>query len=60
MAVYNDEDDFYYMDSKTRNKVHVTKNVAIIPTTYKMTYAKDYELLLGEIKLYGEYKSERE
>lgn len=60
MAVYNDEDDFYYMDSKSRKKVHVTKNVAIIPTTYKMTYAKDYELLLGEIKLYGEYKSERE
>ena len=34
--------------------VHVSKNVSIIPTTYKMTYSRDYEQLLGEIKLYGE------
>lgn len=60
MAVYNDEDDFDYTDPTTRRVIHVTKNVAIIPTTYKMTYAKDYELLLNEIKLYGQYKSERE
>jgi len=60
MAVYNDEDDFSYTDPAAGSSVHVTKNVAIIPTTYKMTYARDYELLLGEIKLYGEYKSERE
>lgn len=60
MAVYNDDDDFDYTDPDTGKVVHCTKNVAIIPTTYKMTYAKDYELLLGEIKLYGQYKSERE
>lgn len=60
MAVYNDDDDFDYMDHAAGKAVHVTKNVAIIPTTYKMTYAKDYALLLNEIKLYGQYKSERE
>lgn len=60
MAVYNDNDDFDYVDPETGAIVHISKNVAIIPTTYKMTYARDYELLLGEIKLYGEYKSERE
>ena len=60
MAVYNDNDDIDYVDSETGAIVHISKNVAIIPTTYKMTYARDYELLLGEIKLYGEYKSERE
>ena len=60
MAVYNDSDDFDYKDPKTGKIVHISKNVAIIPSTYKMMYAKDYELLLGEIKLYGEYKSERE
>lgn len=60
MAVYNDEDDFDYTDPATGRSVHISKNVSIIPTTYKMTYAKDFELLLGEIKLYGEYKSERE
>lgn len=60
MAVYNDNDDFYYTDTESGRKVHVTKNVSIIPTTYKMTYSRDYEQLLGEIKLYGEYKTERE
>lgn len=60
MAVYNDNDDFDYTDQETGKVVHCTKNVAIIPTTYKMTYARDYELLLNEIKLYGQYKSERE
>ena len=60
MAVYNDNDDFIYTDPVTGKSLTVTKNVAIIPTTYTMTYAKDYALLLGEIKLYGEYKSERE
>ena len=60
MAVYNDNDDFFYTDPESGRQVHVTKNVSIIPTTYKMTYAKDYEALLGEIKLYGEYISERE
>lgn len=60
LSVYNDEDDFDYTDPETGKTIHIGKNVAIVPTTYKLTYAKDYELLLGEIKLYGEYKSERE
>ena len=60
MAVYNDNDDFYYTDKETGRQVHITKNVSIIPTTYTMTYARDYEQLLGEIQLYGEYRSERE
>lgn len=60
MAVYNDDDDVYITDPDTGRQVHITKNVAIIPTTYKLTYSKDYSLLLGEIKLYGVYKSERE
>ena len=60
MAVYNDNDDFDYTDPETGRKVHISKNVSIIPTTYKMTYSKDYELLLGEIELYGEYKTRRE
>ena len=60
MAVYNDNDDFMYTDAETGKQVHITKNVSIIPTTYKMTHEKDYQLLLDEIKLYGEYKSERE
>lgn len=60
MAVYNDHDDFDYTDPETGRTVHISPNVAIIPTTYTLTYEKDYSLLLDEIKLYGEYKSMRE
>lgn len=60
MAVYNDDDLFNYTDPDTGNVIQVTKNVAIIPTTYEMTYAKDYKRLLQEIDLYGEYKKARE
>lgn len=60
MAVYNDKDDFDYTDPETGKTVHISPNVAIIPTTYTLTYEKDYSLLLDEIKLYGEYKSMRE
>ena len=60
MAVYNDNDEFDYVDPETGGIIHISKNVSIIPTTYKMAYARDYERLLGEIQLYGEYKSERE
>lgn len=60
VAVYNDHDDFDYMDPDTGQTVHIGKNVALVPSTYTLTYAKDYKLLLDEIKLYGEYKSERE
>ena len=60
MAVYNDHDDFDYTDPESGKTVHISPNVAIIPTTYTLTYEKDYSLLLDEIKLYGEYKSMRE
>lgn len=59
-AVYNDADDFDYTDPETGKKVHIGRNVAIIPTTYKMTYSRDYALLLKEIQLYSEYRRERE
>ena len=59
-AVYNDADDLYYMDPETGNKVHITKNVAIIPATYVMTHSRDYSLLLKEIQLYSEFRKERE
>lgn len=60
MAVYNDEDYFTYQDPETGNEILITKNVSIIPTTYEMSYEKDYRRLLGEIALYGEYKRESE
>lgn len=60
MSVYNDKDDIQITDPVTGKVILCTKNVAIVPTTYKMTYAKDYKLLLKEIDLYGEYKSNRE
>mgnify|MGYP007057681779 CR=1 FL=1 len=59
-AVYNDSDDFMYTDQETGRDVHITKNVAIIPSTYVMTYSRDYSLLLKEIQLYSEYRKERE
>ena len=60
ISVYNDADDFDYTDPDTGRKVHITKNVAIVPSTYIMTYSKDYRLLLNEIQLYGDYQRERE
>jgi hypothetical protein len=60
ISVYNDNDDFEYTDPKTGNVVQITKNVAIVPSTYVMTYSKDYRLLLDEIQLYGDYRKERE
>lgn len=59
-AVYNDFDDWDYTDPASGNSVHITKNVAIIPTTYEMTHSRDYKLLLSEIQLYSEYRRERE
>lgn len=60
LSVYNDHADRYFTDPETGRTVHITKNVAIVPTTYKMTYSKDYRLLLNEIQLYGQYQKERE
>lgn len=60
LSVYNDHADRYYTDPETGRTVHITKNVAIVPTTYKMTYSRDYRLLLNEIQLYGQYQKARE
>ena len=59
-AVYNDNDDLDYTDPESGNTVHITKNVAIIPTTYEMTHSRDYRLLLSQIQLYSEFRKERE
>ena len=59
-AVYNPHDDFYYTDPETGKQVHITSNVAIIPSTYVLGYSDDYEKLLNEIQLYGDFKRERE
>ena len=58
-AVYNDNDDFDYEDPETGKKVHIGKNVAIIPSTYEMTYSRDYAKLLYDIKGYKQFKDER-
>ena len=60
ISVYNDADDFDYTDPKSGKTIHIGKNVAIVPSTYVMTYSKDYRLLLNEIQLYGDYQRERE
>lgn len=60
LSVYNDNDDFDYTEPETGNTLHISKNVAIVPSTYVMTYSKDYRLLLDEIQLYGDYQRSRE
>ena len=60
ISVYNDDDDFIYTDSETGNTIHIGRNVAIVPSTYIMTYSRDYRLLLDEIQLYGDYQKQRE
>lgn len=59
-AVYNDADDIDYTDPETGKHLHITKNVAIIPSTYVMTHSRDYALLLNEIQLYKDFRRERE
>ena len=60
ISVYNDNDNINYTDPETGNTINICKNVAIVPSTYVMTYSKDYRLLLNEIQLYGDYQRERE
>lgn len=59
-AVYNDADNFTYTDPDSGQNVPITKNVAIIPTTYVMTHSRDYKLLLNEIQLYADFRRDRE
>ena len=55
-AVYNDKaDDYVNIDG---HELHITKNVAIVPTTYEMEYPDDYEKMLNRISLYGRWKKE--
>lgn len=60
ISVYNDADNITYTDPETGNSLLITKNVAIVPSTYVMQYSKDYSLLLNEIQLYEQYQKERE
>ncbi|MBO7731060.1 MAG: hypothetical protein J6S67_00855 [Methanobrevibacter sp.] len=60
ISVYNDVDNIKYTDPITGKCIEITKNVAIVPSTYEMSYSKDYCKLLNEIQLYGDYQRERE
>ena len=60
ISVYNDNDDIMYTDPATGNQIRIRKNVAIVPSTYVMSYSKDYRLLLDEIQSYGDYQKARE
>ena len=60
ISVYNDNDDFDYTDPESGKTIHISKNVSIVAGTYEMKYSKDYNLLLTEIKLYGDYQREHE
>lgn len=60
LSVYNDGDNVTYTDQETGNIIQITKNVAIVPSTYEMSYSKDYRRLLDDIQLYGDYQRERE
>lgn len=56
-AVYNDNADF---DIVVEGKnLHIGKNVVIVPTTYEMTYSKDYGELLNRISLYGRWRKDK-
>lgn len=59
-AVYNTYDNFDYTDPETGNKIHIGSNVALVPSTYIMSYSHDYKLLLKEIMLYGAFKRKHE
>ena len=59
-AVYNDNDDFMYTDPESGQQLHIGKNVALVPSTYEMTFESDYRKLLFELDLYGEYLDKRE
>lgn len=59
MSVYNDNDDFDYTDLETGRVVHISPNVAILPTTYKMGYSRDYKDLLTDVLTYGDYVDKR-
>ena len=59
-AVYNDHDDFMYTDPESGQQLHIGKNVALVPSTYEMTFESDYRKLLFELDLYGEYLDKRE
>lgn len=55
-SIYNDVvDEYIDVDG---HELHITKNVAIVPTTYELSYSKDYETLLNRISIYGRWKRE--
>ena len=61
MAVYNDEDDFVYNpDGAPGHDIHITKNVAIVESTYELEYDKDYKRLLEDLVLFGDWRKRHE
>jgi hypothetical protein len=61
MAVYNDDDDFTYNpDGAPGHDIHVTKNVAIVESTYELEYDKDYKRLLEDLVLFGDWRKRHE
>lgn len=55
-SIYNDHDNINLVVGA--HNLRITKNVAIVPTTYELTYSKDYEELLNRISLYGHWVRE--
>lgn len=59
-SVYNDHDNFDFVDQETGNAVHITSNVCIVDTQYQISNDKDYIKLCQECISYREWKKERQ
>lgn len=57
-AVYNDEDDFDY--NTPDGAVRITRNVAIVDTTYEMKHPHDYADMLVRLAAYGDWRRRHE
>lgn len=51
-AVYNDTDNFYYVDPESGKKVRISPNVSIVDTTYTMTIEPNYKQILENVALF--------
>lgn len=59
-VIYNDNDNFDYVDEETGNKIRITRNASIVETPYEMKRSKDYVELLKNVELYLEFKKQYE
>ena len=50
-SVYNDDIDMKYINEDGK-EIHITRNVALRPTTYNLGVAKDYFFILEDVALY--------